>query len=95
MTSKTFRTWVPVAYVTSVSVRFRSKERGTRVKDCAKNGASNGSRFISRVVKTGLSLLRNQKEMLAMKARVPVNISQDLWARSRKLFLMGFEMLAI
>ena len=26
--------------VASVSVQFRSKERGTRVKDCAKNGAS-------------------------------------------------------
>ena len=29
-----------VACVASVSVWFRSKERGTRVKDCAKNGAS-------------------------------------------------------
>ena len=29
-----------VACVASVSVRFRSKERGTRVKDCATNGAS-------------------------------------------------------
>ena len=29
-----------VACVASVSVRFRSKERGTRVKDRAKNGAS-------------------------------------------------------
>ena len=29
-----------LAWVASVSVRFRSKERGTRVKDCAKNGAS-------------------------------------------------------
>ena len=28
-----------VAFVASVSVRFRSKERGTRVKDRAKNGA--------------------------------------------------------
>ena len=28
-----------VAYVASVSVRFRSKERGTEVKDHAKNGA--------------------------------------------------------
>ena len=30
-----------LACVASVSVRFRSKERGTRVKDRAKNGASN------------------------------------------------------
>ena len=29
-----------VACVASVSARFRSKERGTRVKDRAKNGAS-------------------------------------------------------
>ena len=32
--------WQPLACVASVSVRFRSKERGTRVKDRAKNGAS-------------------------------------------------------
>ena len=31
---------VRVAFVASVSVRFRSKERGTRVKDRAKNGTS-------------------------------------------------------
>ena len=31
---------VNLACVASVSVRFRSKERGTRVKDRAKNGAS-------------------------------------------------------
>ena len=30
----------PAAYVASVSVRFKSKERGTRNKDRAKNGAS-------------------------------------------------------
>ena len=43
-----------VACVASVSVRFRSKERGTRVKDRAKNGASKffGSCFISRAAKT-------------------------------------------
>ena len=29
-----------LACLASVSVRFRSKERGTRVKDCAKNGVS-------------------------------------------------------
>ena len=37
-----------IACVASVSVRFRSKERGTRVKDSEKNG----SRLISRTVKT-------------------------------------------
>ena len=42
------------ACIASVSVRFRSKERGTRVKDRAKNGASKffGSCFISRAAKT-------------------------------------------
>ena len=39
----------------------KNEERGTRVKDCAKNG----SRFISCAAKTGLSLLRNQTETLA------------------------------
>ena len=29
-----------LACIASVSVRFRSKEQGTRVKDCAKNGTS-------------------------------------------------------
>ena len=33
-----------VACIASVSVRFRSKERGTRVKDHAKNGASKRAR---------------------------------------------------
>ena len=43
-----------LACVASVSVRFRGKERGTRVKERAKNGASksNGSCFISRAAKT-------------------------------------------
>ena len=48
-----------IACVASVSVRFRSKERGTRVKDRAKNGVSKragrgffGSCFISRAAKT-------------------------------------------
>ena len=47
-----------IACVESVSVRFRRKERGTRVKDREKSGASKragslfGSRFISRAVKT-------------------------------------------
>ena len=37
-----------IACVASVSVRFRSKERGTRVKDSEKNGSG----LISRTVKT-------------------------------------------
>ena len=49
---------VLVACVASVSVRFRSKERGTRVKDRAKNGekvkerGGGGSCFTSRAAKT-------------------------------------------
>ena len=51
---------ISIACVASVSVWFRSKERGTRVKDRAKNGASKrvgrgsffGSCFISRAAKT-------------------------------------------
>ena len=60
-----------VACVASVSVRFRSKERGTRVKDRAKNG----SRLISHAIKPkipfhGLFLLRNQTETLATQATI-------------------------
>ena len=44
-----------LACVASVSERFRSKERGTRVKDRAKNG----SRFISKAVKTENRLPRS------------------------------------
>ena len=43
-----------IACVASVSVRFRSKERGTSVKDHAKNG----SRLISRAIKTETPLPR-------------------------------------
>ena len=46
-----------VACVASVSVRFRRKERGTRVKDREKSGASK-TRFISRGVKTESPLPR-------------------------------------
>ena len=68
-----------VACVASVSVRSRSKERGTRVKDRAKNGArkragrgwgrKEGSRFVSRADRTGFFLLRNQTETLATQAK--------------------------
>ena len=51
-----------LACVASVSVRFRSRERGTRVKHRAKNGASKergggGSRFISREVNRPFQIL--------------------------------------
>ena len=60
-----------LASAASVSVRFRSKERGTRVKDRAKNG----SRLISHAIKPkipfhGLFLLRNQTETLATQATI-------------------------
>ena len=58
-----------LACVASVSVRFRNKERGTRVKDRATNGTSKrtgrgwgrtfGFRFISRSVKTEIPLPRS------------------------------------
>ena len=73
--------WAQLACVASVSVRFRRKERGMRVKDREKSGASKrplpplslfGSRFISRAVKTESPLPwlpRNQTETLATQAR--------------------------
>ena len=56
-----------VACVASVSMRFRSKERGTRVKDRAKNG----SRSISRATKIENHVpwsFLNPKETLATRA---------------------------
>ena len=53
-------TW-QLACVRSVSVRFRSKEEGTRVKDRAKNGGQN------RESRPFLGL-RNQTETLATQA---------------------------
>ena len=50
------------AYVASVSVRFRSKEQGARVKDRVKNGASLSffrSRSIFRAAKTENLVLRS------------------------------------
>ena len=72
-----------IACVASVSVWFRSKERGARVKDRAKNGASEkagrgwGTKslvsFLARskpkIPSLGLSLLRNQTETLATQAK--------------------------
>ena len=64
-----------LAYVESVSVRFRSKERETRVKDLAKNGARKRAgrvamvQFFARpklkIPFLGLFLLRNQTQTLA------------------------------
>ena len=53
--SITTRTPDTLAHVASFSLRFRSKERGTRVKDRAKNG----SRLISRAKKTENPLPRS------------------------------------
>ena len=52
-----------VASVASVSVRFRCKERGTRVTKCAENGATKNENPV-----LGPSLLRNQTETLATQA---------------------------
>ena len=53
-------TSLPLAYVASVSVRFGSKKRGTRVKDRAKNGASTISRAVqTENPVTRVFLLRN------------------------------------
>ena len=49
-------------------MRFRSKERGARVKERAKNGAS--KRAERGLGLNGLSLLRNQMETLASQARL-------------------------
>ena len=54
----------PLACVASISVRFRSKERGTRVKDRAKMAQGSqvkerGSRLISRAIKTENPLPRS------------------------------------
>ena len=51
----TFNVSALIACVESVSVRFRSKEQGTRVKDRAKNG----SRLISLAIKTETPLPRS------------------------------------
>ena len=47
---------------------------------------------------TGLRLSVKRKNYMTSKTFrtwVPVNFFHDLWARSQKLFLVGFEMLAI
>ena len=51
-----------LACVASVSVRIRSKERGTRVKNCAKNGAS--KRAKKRVGKKGRKRLQTNAGIL-------------------------------
>ena len=75
-----------VACVASVSVRFRRKERGTRVTDRAKNGASEraGRAVVSflawskpKVPFLGFSLLRNQTETLATQATQTVMHSKQ------------------
>ena len=64
------------ACIASISVLFRSEERGTTVKDRAKNGTlfhflalvSVPVRPKSKIPFLGLSLLRNQTEALATQA---------------------------
>ena len=61
-----------LACVASTSVRFRRKERGTRVKDRAKSGLPLVS-FLTqskpKVPFLGISLLQNQTETLATQAK--------------------------
>ena len=70
-----------IACVASVSVGFRRKERGTRVKDREKSGASKRAlvSFLARskpkVPFLGISLLRNQTEMLATQAKMKRNLA--------------------
>ena len=71
-----------IACVASVSVRFRSKERGTRVKDRAKNGHFHFLALVSflawpkpRIPFLGLSMLRNQTETLATQATLATKVS--------------------
>ena len=52
-----------LACVASVSVRFRRKERGTRVKNRTEKGAAKTENPV-----LGLSLIRNQTETLATQA---------------------------
>ena len=77
-----------LACVASVSVWFGSKQRGTRIKDRAKNGVSFfGSCFISRAVKTENALPRsffapkpNRKlATKAMRARKPASFLRETW----------------
>ena len=92
-----------IACVASVSVRFRSKERGTRVKDRAKNGASKragrvffGSCFISRAAKTENPVPRSffspKPNGKACYAGYEIHKSQTMtfWTREAKFcFLRG------
>ena len=66
---------IPIACVASVSVRFRSKERGTRVKLTARQMAQVLEPFLARskpkIPFLCLSLLRNLTETLATQATIP------------------------
>ena len=53
-----------LACTAGVSMRFRCKERGMRVKDCVKM-----AQVKPRIMFLGHSLLRNHREMLAMRAK--------------------------
>ena len=81
---------LPLACVASVSVRFRSKERGTSQRPREKAfpcglGAKNEERVKDRarpkprIPFLGLSLLRNQTETLATQAKLPW--MQNFWCQ--------------
>ena len=64
-----------IACVASVYVQFRSKERGTGVKDRATNGALFLAWSKPKIPILGLSVLRNLTETLATQARMTTVIS--------------------
>ena len=76
LSQRRLRASLGLACVASVSVRSMSKERGTSVKDRAKNGASILAlvsflaRSKSKIYFFGLSFLRNQTETLATQAKL-------------------------
>ena len=78
-----------IACVASVSVRFRSKERGTRIKDCAKNGVSKraGRGGITSGIELNLPLSNRSEQVSSSKRRashIPVSAV-------KLLFLYGID----
>lgn len=53
-----------LACIAGVSMRFRCKERGMRVKDCVKM-----AQVKPKITFLGHSMLQNHREMLAMQAK--------------------------
>ena len=80
---RSHRVLCTIASVASVSMRFRSNERGTRVKDRAKNGAFfTLVPFLSpskpKIPYLCLSLLRNQMETLVTQAMCTIKGTESM-----------------